>query len=54
MVGKPLKDLTLAEVFHAELKIKQWFTFLDNNKLYKSTELFKMPSTNSPTESKEF
>ena len=42
MVGKPLKDLTLAEVFHAELKIKQWFTFLDNNKLYKSTELFKI------------
>ena len=26
MVGKPLKDLTLAEVFHAELKIKEWFT----------------------------
>ena len=42
MVGKHLKDLTLAEVFHAELQIKKWFTFLDNNKLYKSTELFKI------------
>jgi len=42
MTGKYLKDLTLAEVFHSELKIKQWFTFVDNNKLYKSTELFKI------------
>jgi len=42
MTGKYLKDLELAEVFHAEMKIKQWFTFVDNNKLYKSKDLFKL------------
>jgi hypothetical protein len=42
LTGKYLKDLTLAEVFHAELKIKEWFTFVDNNKFYKSTDLFKI------------
>ena len=42
MTGKYLQDLTLAEVFHAELKIKEWFTFLDNERLYKSTDLFKI------------
>ena len=42
MTGKYLKDLTLAEVFHAELKIKEWFTFVDNDRLYKSKDLFKI------------
>tara|TARA_R110002051_G_scaffold233916_1_gene295420 strand:+ start:851 stop:1771 length:921 start_codon:yes stop_codon:yes gene_type:complete len=42
MTGKYLKDMKLSEVFHAELKIKEWFTFLDNDRLYKSTELFKI------------
>ena len=42
MTGKYLTDLKLSEVFHAELQIKEWFTFVDNNKLYKSTELFKI------------
>jgi len=42
LVGKYLKDMTLDEVFRAELKIKEWFTFIDNSKLYKSSELFKI------------
>lgn len=42
MTGKYLKDLKLSEVFHAELQIKQWFTFLDNDRLYKSKDLFKI------------
>lgn len=42
MTGKRLEQMELKNVFHAEIKIKEWFTFIDNSKFYKSTELFKI------------
>lgn len=38
--GKHLKDLTMSEIFEAEVKISNWFTFVDNSNFYKSTALF--------------
>lgn len=40
--GKRLTDLTLREVYLYEEQILQWFTFVDNSKFYKSTELFEV------------
>lgn len=40
--GTYLNKMTLAEVFKYEEKISEWFTFIDNSKFYKSTELFEL------------
>jgi hypothetical protein len=46
MTGKRLEQMELKDVFQAELKIQQWFTFIDNSNFYKSTELFKIFADN--------
>ena len=40
--GKRLTDMKLSEVFHYEMLISEWFTFIDNTKFYKSKDLFKL------------
>ena len=39
LTGKKVIDMELSDVFHAELKIKEWFTFIDNKPFYKLEEL---------------
>lgn len=40
--GKKLKELKHNELFKYELEISKWFTFIDNSKMYKNTELYKI------------
>ena len=40
--GQRLQDMELVEVFRVEAIIKDWFTFISNEKQYESKELFKM------------
>jgi hypothetical protein len=40
--GQRLQNMELSEVFRVELIIKEWFTFISNEKQYESKELFKM------------
>lgn len=40
--GAYIEDMELSQVFHYEQIISQWFTFVDNNKFYKSSDLFKI------------
>ena len=42
MTGKRVLDMKLADVFHAELKIKEWFTFIDNKPFYTLDELLEI------------
>jgi len=37
--GKPFSDLTYNEIRRAEIKMEYWFSFVDNNKLYKPNEM---------------
>jgi len=40
--GKYLNQMELKDVFDVEMRIAQWFTFVDNAKFYKSKELFEI------------
>jgi len=42
ITGKRLQDLEYSEVIRYEIKIGKWFTFVSNDKFYKSKELFKV------------
>lgn len=42
LTGRRVLDMELKEVFHAELKIKEWFTFIDNKAFYKLEDLLKI------------
>ena len=42
LTGERVLNMKLADVFHAELKIKQWFTFIDNKPFYKLDDLLKI------------
>jgi hypothetical protein len=38
--GRRLEKMTLREVMDVEIRISNWFTFIDNSKFYKSKDLF--------------
>jgi len=38
--GRRLDKMTLREVMDVEIRISNWFTFIDNSKFYKSKDLF--------------
>lgn len=40
--GKRLTDMELSDVFRYEQEISNWFTFIDNSKMYKTNDLFKI------------
>ena len=40
--GTRLEKMKLSDVFKYEMIISEWFTFVDNKKFYKSTELFEL------------
>jgi len=40
--GKQIKDLSMDEVFRYKEEVCQWFTFVDNSKLYKFQDLLKI------------
>jgi len=40
--GKKLKELTEQEIMKNELHIQNWFTFIDNTKMYTNKELYKL------------
>jgi len=42
LTGRRVLDMKLSEVFHAELKLQEWFTFLDNKPFYKLDDLLKI------------
>jgi len=42
MTGKRLNDLGFDEVLRYEIMIGKWFTFISNDKFYKSGDLFKI------------
>jgi len=42
LTGKRVLKMELKDVFHAEIKIKEWFTFIDNKPFYKLEELLKI------------
>jgi len=40
--GKRLKDLELKDIYRYRAEIDQWFSFVDNKNLYKSSDLLKI------------
>ena len=42
MTGERVLDMEFSEVTRAELKIQQWFTFIDNSKFYKLEQLLEI------------
>ncbi len=47
--GKQLKDLTDEQVLYATDKIEDWFFFIDNEKLYKPSELLELFESRNPS-----